>query len=212
MSAQASRTFRSKGARAGFSIVEMLIALTISATLLTATLTALHSTFQHYKSTTESASTHVVSRMVMHRMMAMIRTGVDFGPIPLDPVDPNQNPVVDTFIEFVSQRDNEGGIDRVTRIEFRPPPDDAPPDAPGQLWHMLLEPGSPPTILEERPLLDGVRDATFTLHYNEQTWRLDRAEIDLTIEPNDSEDLTIAADTTPQTIRLVASAAPRQTR
>jgi len=208
---QARKTNRAR-ARRGFSIVEMLIALTISATLLTATLAALHSSFQHYQSTTESASTHVISRMVMHRMLAMIRTGVDFGPIPLDPIDPNQNPVVDTFIEFVSQRDAEGGIDRVTRIEFRPPPAGSPAGAPGQLWFMLLEPGSPPTILEERPLLDGVRDATFTLHYSEQTWRLNRAEIDLTIEPNDSQDLTITTDTTPQTIRLVASAAPRQMR
>jgi hypothetical protein len=39
---------------------------------------------------------------------------------------------------------------------------------------------------------------------------LTRAAIDMTIEPNDSEDLTIHTDLDPsQTFRLVASAAPR---
>ncbi|RMD63684.1 MAG: prepilin-type N-terminal cleavage/methylation domain-containing protein, partial [Planctomycetota bacterium] len=42
----------------GFSLVEMLLALAISATLLTAALAALDSSFKGYKATTESASTH----------------------------------------------------------------------------------------------------------------------------------------------------------
>lgn len=188
-------------------MVEMLIALTISSLLLTAAMTSLHTMFQHYKSTTESASTHVVSRMVMHRVLTMIRTGTDFGPIPANVLDPAQNPLISNHIEFVSQRDLQGGISRVTRIEFRP---GAEPGDTGELWFVLLAPGEAEPILEERPLISGVRQATFTLLFNERTWLLDRAEIDMTIEPNDSVDLTIGADTTPQTIRLIASAAPRQ--
>jgi len=193
--------------RPGFSIIEMLIALTISAALLTAAMASLHTMFQHYKSTTESASTHVVSRMVMHRMLTMIRTGSDFGPIPANVLDAAQNPLISDHIEFVSQRDMQGGIERVTRIEFRP---GAQAGEAGELWFVLLAPGEAEPIIEQRPLLSGVRQATFTLRFNERTWRLDRAEIDMTIEPNDSVDLTIAAETTPQTIRLIASAAPRQ--
>jgi prepilin-type N-terminal cleavage/methylation domain-containing protein len=53
--------------RRGFSLVEMLVALTITATLLTAALTALDAGFKGYKFTTDGASTHVVSRITMHR-------------------------------------------------------------------------------------------------------------------------------------------------
>lgn len=193
--------------RRGFSLVEMLIALAISAALLTSTLAALHSTFLHYKSTTESASTHVISRIVMHRILSMIRTGTEFGPIPSDVFNVALNPVVSENMEFVSQRDQQGGIARITRLEHRAGQN----GEAGELWYVLLQPGSPPTMIEERPLLSGVRAMSFRLHYSELTWLLDRAEIDMTIEPNDSRDLTIGADTTPQTIRLVASAAPRQT-
>ncbi len=195
-------------ARSAFSLVEMLIALAISAALLTATLAALNSSMQHYQSTTESASTHVVSRIVMHRILSMVRTGTDFGPIPADVLDPAQNPVRGNTIEFVSQRDIDGGIDRVTRLEFRP----GAMGAAGELWYVLLQPADPPVILEERPLLPGVAAAEFALHFSEDTWLLDRAQIDLTIQPNDSEDLTIEAGALPETIRLVASAAPRQTQ
>lgn len=190
----------------GFSLIEMLIALAISASLLAATLAALHSTFLHYKSTTESASTHVISRIVMHRILSMVRTGTEFGPIPDDVFNAAENPLESTFMEFVSQQDLEGGIARITRLEYR---DSATAGAAGELWYVLLQPGSPPTILEQRPLLSGVRRVDFRLHFSERTWLLDRAEVDMTIEPNDSRDLTIGADTMPQTIRLVASAAPR---
>jgi len=197
--------------RRGFSLVEMLIALSISAALLTATLSALDSSFQHYQSTTESASTHVVSRMMMHRMLAMIRTGEEFGPYPNDPLDSAENPVESDFIEFVSERNTDGSISRITRIEFRQTTEQADNGEPGELWYVLLSPGSPATIIDERPMLSGIRQAEFTLHYDEESWRMDRATVDIIVEPNDSVDLTISADSVPQTIRLVASAAPRHT-
>ena len=61
-------------ARRGLSLLEMLIALAISAMLLTAALSALDVMFKGYKQTTESASTHVVSRIVMSR-----RAGTSWG-------------------------------------------------------------------------------------------------------------------------------------
>lgn len=197
--------------RRGFSLVEMLIALSISAALLTATLTALDSSFQHYQSTTESASTHVVSRIMVHRMLAMIRTGEEFGPYPDDPLDSAQNPVESDFIEFVSERNPDGSISQITRIEFRQTTAQANNGEPGELWYVLLSPGDPASIVDERPMLSGVRQAAFTLHFDQESWRMDRATVDIIIEPNDSEDLTISADSIPQTIRLVASAAPRHT-
>ena len=52
--------------RRGFNLVELLIALAISATLLTATMLALAASFMAYQSTTEVASTHTLSRPTLH--------------------------------------------------------------------------------------------------------------------------------------------------
>lgn len=211
MTTGAGRTPRPCSARRAFSVVEMLIALTISAMLLTATLSALDASYKQYKSTTESASTHVISRIVMHRLLAMIRTGVEFGPFPADVFDDAQNPVVSDFMEFRSERDIADGIDRITRIELRPAPKAGDP---GELWYVLLDSDpNNPSILVERPLIRGVLGASFTLRYSRVNSLLDLATIDLTIEPNDSQDLRLGAlgdPSAPQTIRLVASAAPRQ--
>jgi len=198
-------------ARGGFSLIEMLVALTISAMLLTATLAALDASFKQYKSTTESASTHVVSRIVMHRLLSMIRTGVEFGPFPADVYDTNQNPVVSDFIEFRSEHDIAAGISRITRIELRPGPTQADP---GELWYVLIDTsGDPVVVTEEHPLIRGVEQLAFTLRFNTIDAALDRATIDMTIAPNDSQDLRMGVTSdpgAPQTIRLVASAAPRQ--
>lgn len=204
--------------RRAFSMIEMLIAITISATLLTATLTALNASFIQYKVVTESASTHVVSRIVMHRILSMVRTGSEFGPFPVDVLDNAQNPLTTDWIEFVSARDTAGGIDRITRIEHREAPAGAPAGAAGSLWYVLLDPDlvdpdDPEAgILEEFELLAGVEAITFTLEYDIGP-ALRHATIDMTIRPNDSEDMTTGAVTAAaeaQTIRLIASAAPRQ--
>lgn len=70
--------------RRAFSLVEMLIALAIAAALLAATLFALQTSFIAYQFTTDQASTHAVGRLVVHRMMAMIRAGQEFRPLPAD--------------------------------------------------------------------------------------------------------------------------------
>jgi prepilin-type N-terminal cleavage/methylation domain-containing protein len=84
-------------ARRAFSLVEMLIAVAISAALLTATLFALQVSFFAYQVTADQASTHAVGRLVVHRMMAMIRAGQDFRPFPNDIRDQY---VSSDYIEF----------------------------------------------------------------------------------------------------------------
>lgn len=193
--------------RRGFSIVEMLIALSISAMLLTATLGALNASWQAYKQTTESASTHVISRIVVHRMLAMIRTGTQFGPYPADYLDLAQNPVTSSTIEFLAEEDRLAGADVVTRIERR-----AVAGSPGEyeLWYMRLD-GSvnPPMVLAQHPLIRGVREAMFVLEYDPGP-RLKRATIDLTIRPNDDQSIRTGGENETPTLRLVASATPRQ--
>ena len=66
--------------RRGFSMVELLLSLAIVSMVLTSSMVALDAAFKGYRATTDTASTHVVSRIVMHRIVAMIRTGKEFGP------------------------------------------------------------------------------------------------------------------------------------
>lgn len=190
----------------GFSIVEMLVALTISAMLLTAMLSALDAAWRSYKHTTESASTHVVSRIVMHRLLAMIRTGSDFSPYPADTSDPAQNPMATNTFEFVTEADRIAGNGRITRIERR----EQGQTGKYELWLVYLDGGTtPPTVTQQYPLLRDVREAVFVLEY-EPGPKLRRATVDLTIEPNDFADIRTGLDVDTPVIRLVASAGPRE--
>ncbi|HMN39332.1 MAG TPA: prepilin-type N-terminal cleavage/methylation domain-containing protein [Phycisphaerales bacterium] len=189
----------------GFSIVELLVALTISATLLAATLQAFDAAWRGYKHTTESASTHVVSRIVVHRVLAMIRTGSQFGPAPADVLNSAQNPLTSNFMEFVSDADTQAGLNRVTRLERRNSTAN-----PGQfeLWYKVTD-LTTGNIIQERPLLAGVTECAFILQF-EPGPRLVKATMDLTIAPNDDRDLSIGVGNDAPPIRLVASTGPRQ--
>ncbi len=90
--------------RRGFNLVELLMALTISATLLTATMVALDASFMAYQNTTEVASTHTISRLAMHRILTLIRTGTEFRPLPVSPLFPIQES------EFIDFRLPDGGV------------------------------------------------------------------------------------------------------
>jgi prepilin-type N-terminal cleavage/methylation domain-containing protein len=194
--------------RRGFSLVEMLIALAIAAMLMTATLGALDASWRSYKVTTESASTHVVSRIVASRILSLIRTGTEFGPYPADFLDPAQNPIPDAgYIEFLAESDRLQGNNVVTRIERR-----NSETQPGmfELWYVRLDAsGDAPTVLEEKPMLRGVQEATFILEY-EPGPRLKRATIDIAIQPDDERDIAMGLGDPAPTIRLVASAVPKQ--
>jgi prepilin-type N-terminal cleavage/methylation domain-containing protein len=202
-----------------FSLIEMLVALAITAALLSASLAALDTSFKSYQVTSESASTHVVTRIVMHRMLSMIRVGTEFAPFPNDVLDVAQNPMVleDVYdpmaalptgfqLEFVSRNDLATGDRQITRFELR---DADPADGSKELWLMLQDiPGAGgPAVTTERPLLTGVVNAIVTLDYDVGP-KLRQANIDLIVLPNDiGDDIEIALNA--PTIRLVASASPR---
>lgn len=196
-----------RGAR-GFSLAEVLIALAITGTLLTAALAALDASFKSYKMTTESASTHVVSRMVMNRIMTMLRTGTEFGPYPSDPLDPDENPVRSDAIEFVTDENPAAGTRRVVRIEARDQED--PRLGPREIWYVQMDfDGGDMTSMEERPLLTGVEGLAFTLEYDVGT-RLVRATVDMTVRPNDFQDASFGSELDVPTIRLISSVSPRR--
>ncbi len=187
--------------------MEMLIALGITATLMSAVMVSLDASFKAYQRTTEVASTHTIGRLTMQRLMAMIRTGSDFAPFPLNPMD--------TIVES-------------NTLESITPPRD-PDDADDVGQHYLLTwdedaeslsitISDPETgdIIADTILLDGVvpslddegeQVAPFRLEFVKGR-TLYRSTIDLTLEPDD--DLSTSLDRGDTQIRLVASAMPRQ--
>lgn len=197
--------------RPAFSLVEMLIALTITATLLTAALAALDASFKSYRFTTESASTHVVSRIVMNRIMGLIRTGTSFGVPPIE-FDGNGLALEDrTDIEFTVRADPDSLDSTVFRLEARPTTD--PDNGPNELW-LVQQNYTNGTLVdsEERLLLRGLIHAQFILEWSETAGPgVVRATVDLIIRPNDYRDATLHTSTAanPNPIRMVSSADPR---
>ena len=224
---------RRRGARRAFSLIEVLIALAISASLLTGALVAFDAMFKRFEIISDSASTNVLSRTVMHRMLTMIRTGTDFAPYPSDVLDAAQNPGNYTYIEFVSKRNASNQPTEITRIERRAAStvtiggESISLRGPYVLWVTVTPSGGMAT---ERPLLDGVVDLKFNLTYDAGP-RLRRATIDLTVRPAGTsvqeqgadgvysstttvngqtvDRQMLATDANSGTIRLVASTSPR---
>lgn len=182
--------------RRGFNLVEMLIALGITAALLAATMVALDASFMAYQSTTEVASTHTIGRLVMVRLLTLIRTGQDFGPFPINPTD---SIVESDSIEFLTQDDEVLEIRWVEAEEALYVIRD--PEGLNQ-WYLLLE-----GVKQTNP--DDPADPLppFTLEY-EKGRKLHRATIDLVIVPDDNMSVELDGDNTEE-IRLVATAMPR---
>lgn len=216
--------------RAGFSMIEMLIAITISASILTATLVAFDGMIRVYNTTTDSASNHVVARIATNRMLGMIRTGSDFGPFPADVFDINANPLTADYFEFASQTDPDTGeILEITRIELRfptigaqyrtwnqfedPPAVEGAGAGPSELWAVVFDMDGVTDIddadSQEFLLLSDVRSSAFTLEYDAGP-KLMKATIDITFEPTLADDENVWTPSTPESVRLVASAVPRQ--
>jgi hypothetical protein len=169
---------------------------------------ALDGSFKAYEVTTESASTHVVARLVMTRVMAMIRQGQEFGPYPVSVLNLTQ--LDSTYIEFVSLEDTTTGVRQVTRLSKA-----ADPQAPGvfqlqyQRWDYL---NGALTQSFSYPLIRNLQDAKFTLEFDVGPV-LRQATVDLTIKPNDVSVATatgIHSDVQAPTLRLIASASPRR--
>jgi hypothetical protein len=192
-------------------MVELLLALAIVSMVLTSAMVALDAAFKGYRATTDAASTHVVSRIVMHRVVAMIRNGTEFGPFPSDVLDPGQNPLDSDFIEFVSFEDEDTGIRQISRIEFREADDG---EDYGAVWFVLytFENGVQQDDPVEARMIPNVEDASFVLEYDVGP-KLKRATVDLLIRPNDDLDpigVEGRNENNNEPIRLVGSATPRR--
>jgi len=178
--------------RRGFNLVELLIALAITATLLTATIVALNASFMAYQATTEVSSTHAIGRLTMHRLMAMIRISDDFEPKPDNPLDSVKTS------DYMQFRNPNGEV-----IEVRW-------DEDSETLFVSVDYGTEYALLEGvKPQYDSGGDPIppFTLVY-ERGMHLYRATVDLLVQPDDNMSMTLDGNNV-ETIRLVASAMPR---
>lgn len=203
-----SSTRHSRGAlRRGFNLVELLIALAITAALMAAVMVALRASFVAYQTTTEVASTHTISRLIMNRMLTMIRTGSEFGPYPVNPLD---TLITSDDIQFMMP-DGE-----IVTLAWKESADAANGFPEGEALYVTVDDGvNPPST---NLLLEGVkaqydnsdppeRIKPFTLFY-EKGRILYRATIDLTVVPDDNMSVELDGQNS-EVIRLVASAMPR---
>lgn len=186
-----------RGLRRAFNLVELLMALAISSALLTAVFLALDASFDAYQRTTETTSTQTVGRLVVQRVQTLVRSGVEFGPVP---ANPNQRIVESNLIDI---RLVEGGP--VITIEWHPLDEELVYYVDGGTEYVLLE-----GVIEQLDPDTGDPIPPFRLEF-EQGRELYRATMDLAIMPDDSMDVELEGDDANNIVlRLVASAMPRQ--
>lgn len=209
--------------RPGLSLVEMLIALAISAVLLTAVMVALNASFHAYATASESASAQSSIRLVMHRLLTMIRTTTDHAawePGAVAPWLPNpaEPPERTTGIIMLDKQDREIRIWWTLNTSYSE-------DNLGDLWYWRSDfdanGNGAPDDDERQPLLERVTARTdadgnpyiFALssRLSDRGLLLRRATVDLTIEPGTDATLALeSARGSASPIRLIASAMPRR--
>ena len=188
----------------GISLIEALIALAITAILLTATMVAVDASFKSYADAAEQASTQASTRMIVHRLMQWIRTGASHAPVgdsdiaasSYTPASVRTGDVITGgWIQFLDP------LGQIIQVEYRP-------DAQ-QLW-VIREPGELGEVAQ--PILGGVTDCTFTTRRRRDdrgVWVLERATIDMTIEADDDATLELENPDLPS-FRVIASTMPRR--
>ncbi|MEM9753320.1 MAG: hypothetical protein AAF916_08025 [Planctomycetota bacterium] len=191
----------------GLSIAELLVSLSITSLLLTATMVAIDASFKAYADAAESASTQVSTRMVIHRVLSLVRTGTAQGP--LTPSDAAAEPGLPTptysgttttssWMKLYDRDLNElileyVAADEMLYLETRP------------------DGGGTPSRF---PLLGGVTSCTFVLHWRQDPstdylpW-LERGSMDMTVVPDTDAQMALEDGST-QAVRVVATTAPRR--
>jgi prepilin-type N-terminal cleavage/methylation domain-containing protein len=185
----------------GLSLIETLLALAITALLLTATMVATNASFVAYADACEQASAQASTRMITNRLLMLVRTSTAHGPLIADashdpPVTLSGSTITSNYIEVIDPKGNE------VVIEYR--------SASKELWLVTTPAGS--TTAQAQPLIGGVTACTFyALRKQDDNglYVLDRATMDLTVHPGADATLPLenghAAD-----IRIIASTKPRK--
>lgn len=203
--------------RRGLSLVELLVALSITASLLTATMVAIDASFKSYTIAAESAGTQTATRLTMHRLLTLIRTSTAHGPASTE-----DDATVSFGADNLASHDTLIFLDpdgNIITLEYEP--------SEARLY-VTQDTGSGTPI--RQPILGGVTSCTFHIKRSNDTelghWAVTRASVDLTVQPDMDTSLSLEgkhrlqrdrdgeaqnvndASLTPP-VRLVASTMPR---
>lgn len=174
--------------RKGFTLVELLIGLAISAVLLAGLCSAIHASVEAYRQSSAEGVNRLTSRLIVERLALLVRTGETFGPLPAIATDTE---VLSDSLELTTNNGQEITItwDAATESIIM--------DVDGVVSTVL---GG---VLQE---VDGIPITPFTLEYEFGT-TLRRATINLAVTPD--PDYQTAMDEGVELIRLTASVMPR---
>ncbi len=185
----------------GLSLVELMISLAISATLLVATMVALDVSFRAYAIAAEQASSQATTRMIINRLLTLVRTSTAHGPLLPDdaavpPITLAGNVISSNFLQLINPN---GELITVTY------------NAADQQLDLTIDTGdgTPPQTF---PILGGVTDAQFSLTRrldDDGILVLDRGTMDFTVEAGADATIAIENKDTPP-IRVIASTKPRK--
>jgi hypothetical protein len=199
----------------------MLVALSITGMLLTATMVALDASFYAYASAAESASTQTSTRMVLQRVLQLARTGTAQGPMTHDEASlytAKFNWIEDPDPSAFPFGNAKGDIELSWMVLTRPDGSQVliNYDASQQLLEIIENPMDPfdPTGWRRLPLLGGVTNCAFTMKRRrgpdtDYIWVLERGTIDITVEPDTDATLKTEAGSG-QATRFIVSTAPRR--
>jgi type II secretory pathway component PulJ len=188
-------------------LVELLIALAISAALLTATAAALDASFKAYRTNQETGDLTQRARLAMHRMLTEIRATQSHEPASaVNEAFRSGLNVDSTSIRIYSNDTNA--------IEYR----QEGTQIVRQTFRLVGATWTPDTA---RPILDGVSAGAFTITMEPQRSvdasraglaydQLRRATIRLTVRPAATQSTGIETTNSNQSITLVSSVVPRR--
>ncbi len=210
----AARAGAGRGGGGGFTLVEMLLSISIVGVLGVAMVAAIDASLMAYGTSSESASMQTSGRLIMQRTMAMIRNAslhdahdpADAGKTLVLPSDVN-HPVRSVGIQMV----NDAG--HTVRIWWAV--NDAYQDADlGDLWYEQ-DGGTPQSLVErvrcQRDASDDPYVFTLASRTSDAGLLLARATLDLALQrnPDSATDLEAAAGKLGE-LRLVRSTMPRR--
>lgn len=198
-----------RSARRGISITEMLIALAISAMLLTAVTVALNASFYAYATAAESASTHSSVRLVMQRVMRMLRTTTHHAPYDPDDASIDLIAAETVYSVGIHFEDHSG---QIVYIWWKA---NSAYDEPmlGDLWYADDNVDAEPLL--ERVIARGDVDDPYIFSLSSRKGPdgllLRRATLDLAVQPGADATLALeSAQGKSPPVRIVASTMPRR--
>lgn len=175
--------------RHGFTVVELLVGLAITAVLLTGLFGAIHVSVDAYSRSSADGVNRLTSRLLVERIAILVRTGTTFGPMP---ASATINEVQSDFLEITTPSGQQITITW---------------DSTTDTLEMDVD-GISSTVLGGVTQSTGGAPITPFLLQFENGTTLQRVTINLAVIP-DVQHKTSMDDNSSETVRLTASVIPR---